>query len=53
VTDTRSAEKILVMNSLGNCPFGRPRRWEDNIKVHYDKQDGGSQGTDYRCQGYK
>jgi len=34
MVEMRNEYKILVCNSEGNRPFGRPRRrWQDNIRV--------------------
>jgi hypothetical protein len=36
--EKRNAYRILVRNSQGKTPLGRPkRRWVDNIKIHLEE----------------
>ena len=33
----RGVHKVLVGKPEGKRPFGRPRRWEDNIKMDFQE----------------
>jgi hypothetical protein len=49
--ERKGVYRVVVRKPEGNRPLGRPRRrWEDNIKMHYQELEWGSMDWIYLAQ---